>query len=157
MKIQETFLKNLDANGRNPLQQAEDAYKKALDALKQYESTHEAIEDTENAIEDKEKERLEKLQEQYDILLAEVQTEIELKINVDDTALELLKDKLADLGDSADNALDVIANINQSVDKVIHKTETYREGINKTLDTLKDYGVSEEDLTKVKNSIPHSH
>lgn len=150
---QEAFLKNLDANGRNPLQQAEDAYKKALDALKQYESTHEAIEDTENAIEDKEKERLEKLQEQYDILLAEVQTEIELKINVDDTALELLKDKLADLGDSADNALDVIANINQSVDKVIHKTETYREGINKTLDTLKDYGVSEEDLTKVKNSI----
>ena len=150
---QEAFMKNLDANGNNPIQAAEENYKKALDALKQYESTREAIEDTENDIADKEKERLEKLQAQYDILLAEVQTEIELKISVDDTALDLLKDKLEDLGDSADNALDVIANINQQVNKVQTKTETYREGIGKTLDTLKDYGVSEEDLTKVKSAI----
>ena len=150
---QEAFMKNLDANGNNPIQAAEENYKKALDALKQYESTREAIEDTENDIADKEKERLEKLQAQYDILLAEVQTEIELKISVDDTALDLLKDKLEDLGDSADNALDIIANINQQVNRVQTKTETYREGIGKTLDTLKDYGVSEEDLTKVKSAI----
>lgn len=152
-EAQEAFMKNVDANGNNPIQQAEETYKKALEALKQYESTREAIEDTENTIADKEKERLEKLQAQYDILLAEVQTEIELKISVDDTALDLLKDKLEDLGDSADNALDIIANINQQVNRVQTKTETYREGIGKTLDTLKDYGVSEEDLTKVKSAI----
>ncbi len=138
---------------KNPLELAKEKYQAALDALKQYEQTKEAIEDTKNTIEDKEKERLEKLQQEYDILLAEVQTEIELKISVDDTALDLLKDKLEDLGDSADNALDVIANITQSVDRVTNKTETYREGIGKTLDTLKDYGVSEADLTKVKTSI----
>lgn len=152
-EAQEAFMKNVDANGNNPIQQAEETYKKALEALKQYESTREAIEDTENTIADKEKERLEKLQQQYDILLAEVQTEIELKITVDDTALDLLKDKLADLGDSADNALDVIANINQQVDRVQTKTETYREGIHKTINTLKDYGVSDADLQKVNSAI----
>lgn len=152
-EAQQAYLKVKDAEGRDPLKQAEDRYNEALQALQKYEETREKIEDTEDTIADKEQERLEKLQEQYDLLLAEVQTEIELKISVDDSELDLLKDKLADLGDSADNALDVIANINQQVDKVVTKSETYREGINKTLDTLKDYGVSDEDLTKIKNSV----
>jgi TP901 family phage tail tape measure protein len=152
-KAQEAYKKQKDANGNDPLQAAEEQYQNALDALQQYEDTLERIEDTENTIADKEKERLEKLQEQYDLLLAEVQTEIELKITVDDTALDLLKDKLADLGDSADNALDVIANINQQVDRVQTKTETYREGIHKTINTLKDYGVSDADLQKVNSAI----
>lgn len=149
---QEKYMDTSDG-GKDPLQLAEEEYQAALEALKQYEETKEAIEDTENSIADKEKERLEKLQAQYDILLAEVQTEVELKVNVDDSALDLLKDKLADLGDSADNALDVIANINQQVDRVVHKSETYREGIHDTLNTLKDYGVSDEDLKKINSAV----
>ena len=113
---QEAYMKAKDEEGRDPLQQAEDRYNEVIEALNKYEETREKIEDTENDIADKEKERLEKLQEEYDLLLAEVQTEIELKVSVDDSALDLLKDKLADLGDSADNALDVIANINEQVD-----------------------------------------
>lgn len=152
-EAQQAYLKVKDAEGRDPLKQAEARYNEAIQALQKYEETREKIEDTENDIADKEQERLEKLQEQYDLLLAEVQTEIELKITVDDTALDLLKDKLADLGDSADNALDVIANINQQVDRIQTKTETYREGIHKTINTLKDYGVSDADLQKVNSAI----
>ena len=143
---QEEYKKQTDAEGRDPLQQAEEEYKNALDALKQYEETADKYEEIQDKI-------LENRRNIADAQLEEIELTVELKLEVNERNIALLEELFENMGDSADYVVDKIENIEKRIDAVVGKVKTTRQAMKDTFDLLGEYnenidgGVLERMLT----------
>ena len=129
---QEEYKKQLNGEGKNPLQQAEEEYKNALDALKQYEETADKYQDIQDKI-------LENRRNIADAQLEEIELTVELNLEVDERNIALLEELFENIGDSADYVVDKIENIEKRIDAVVGKVETTRQAMKDTFDLLGEY------------------
>ena len=129
---QAEYKKQKDANGNDPLQAAEEEYKKALEALKQYEETADKYQDIQDKI-------LENRRNIADAQLEEIELTVELNLEVDERNIALLEELFENIGDSADYVVDKIENIEKRIDAVVGKVETTRQAMKDTFDLLGEY------------------
>lgn len=121
--------------------QYEESYKDFVETLNQYEETYDKMRE--------ERLKEQQIQDQiYDNELETIQYEIEIKVDVDEDTLKFLQEIFDQLGDSADKAVDRIANLQKQMKAYNDEAKTYEKGIS---DILKHAGADQDTINNFIN------
>ena len=113
---------NLTKKAEEDLEDANKLYEDSVEALKQVEESQEKREEII-------KQQREALQKALDAEVEAVDVTVQVRLDISDSDLKLLKEILEQIGDSADKAADAIGVIGQEVGDLEAKAKTARKGI----------------------------
>ena len=122
---------NLTKKAEEDLEDANKLYEDSVEALKQVEESQEKREELI-------KQQREALQKALDAEVEAVDVTVQVRLDIADADLKLLKEILDQIGDSADGAADAIGVIGQEVGDLEAKAKAARQGIAETLAVYTD-------------------
>lgn len=122
---------NLTKKAEEDLEDANKLYEDSVEALKQVEESQEKREELI-------KQQREALQKALDAEVEAVDVTVQVRLDIADADLKLLKEILEQIGDSADGAADAIGVIGQEVGDLEAKAKAARQGIAETLAVYTD-------------------